>query len=126
MPAFVTLQLKNQAAVETPFNPSSIDPSSKVATWLGAGTTLDSRVQVSASLVLPTGKQTRVRAKQRVVLPVIDPVTNLKVDEIIVNVDFSIPKNASLANRQDIRAFAADFLTDSVVVKALEDYESVY
>lgn len=126
MPAFATLNLKNQAAVETPFAPTSINASSGVATWLGAGATLDARAQASSSVVLPTGKATKVRSKQRVVFPIMDPVTGLKVDEIIINIDSSIPKNSALADRQNCRAFAADFMVDPVVVAAFENFESVY
>lgn len=126
MPAFSTLQLKNQAAIETSFSPASINPATSVVSWLGAGATLDARTQVTHSLVLPTGKGTRVRSKQRVTIPVIDTITGTKVDEIIVNIDASIPKNSALADRQNIRAYVADLMTDSVVVKSYEDFESVY
>jgi hypothetical protein len=126
MPAFATLQLKNQAGTETSFSPASINAATQVATWLGAGATLDARTQVSASTVLPTGKQTRVRSKQRVNIPIMDPVTGLKVDEIIINVDASIPKNSALADRQNARAYLADMLTDPVVVASYEGFESVY
>jgi hypothetical protein len=126
MPAFAVLQLKNQVGTETPFNPASINPATQVATWLGAGATLDARVQVSHSLVLPTGKSTRVRAKQRVVIPIIDSVSGQKVDEIIVNVDASIPKNSALGDRQNIRAHVADLMTDPIVVAAFENFEAVY
>lgn len=126
MPAFAPLQLKNQAAVETTFAPASINPSTSVASWLGAGATLDARTQVTHSLTLPTGKGTRVRSKQRVTIPIIDPVSGLKVDEIIVNVDASIPKNSALADRQNARAYVADFMIDAVVVASYEGFESVY
>lgn len=126
MPAFSTLNLKNQAAVETAFNPTTIDPSSKVATWLSAGSTLDNKSSASHSVLLPTGKATRVRIKQKLLIPVIDSVTGLKIDDQMVNIEFSLPKNGALADRQNLRAFAADFLTDPVVVAAIENFESVY
>lgn len=126
MPSFATLNLKNQAGTETAFQPTTIDPSSKVATWLGAGASLDSKTQVSISTLLPTGRATRVRTKGKVVIPIIDSVTGLKIDEIICNVDFSIPKNSALSSRQDARAYMADFLTDTVIVNAVENFESVY
>ncbi len=126
MPAFATLSLKNQAGTETAFAPVSIDPSTKVASWLGAGATLDSKSGSSISTVLPTGKATRVRVKTRVTIPVIDPVTGLKVDEMLVNTEYSIPKNSALADRQNLRAFNADFQTDSTVIAAIENFESVY
>lgn len=126
MPAFATLNLKNQAAVETPFAPTNINASSGVATWLGAGSTLDARTQVTTSLTLPTGKATKVRFKGRISLPIIDSGTGLKVDEIIINIDASLPKNSALIDRQNSRAYAADLLADPVVVAAFENLESVY
>jgi hypothetical protein len=125
MPAFSTLQLKNQAGTETSFSPTTIDPSTKVATWLGAGATLDARSQATHSVLLPTGKGTRVRIKQKVTVPVLD-VDGVKVDELICNVEFSLPKNSALADRQNIRAYMADFLADPTVVAAIENFESVY
>lgn len=126
MPAFATLNLKNQAAVETPFAPTNINMSTSVATWLGAGSTLDARITCSSSVLLPTGKATKVRSKQRIVVPLMDPVTGLKIDEIIINIDASIPKNSPLLDRQNARAFTADFMVDPVVVAAFENFEAVY
>jgi len=126
MPALAVLNLKNQAGTETAMSPVSINASTGVANWMGAGTTLDNRVQVSSATTLPTGKATKVRSKQKVVIPIIDTVTGLKVDEIIVNIDASIPKNAALTDRQNARAFTADLMTDAIVVAAFENFEAVY
>ncbi len=127
MSAFANLSLKNQAAVETVFAPANIDPSTKVAAWLGAGVSLDSRNRASLSVILPSGSGTRVKIRGKVSIPVMDPVlTTQKVDESIATFEFSLPKNAVLGQRQDLRAFIADFLVDPTVIAAIENYESIY
>lgn len=126
MPAFSTLQLKNQAGTEVSYSPVSIDPSSSMAKWLGAGASLDARAVVTGSVALPTGKSTRVRTRHKVTIPVMDSITGQKIDEVIVQVDFSIPKNCPLLDRQNARAAMADLLVDPVMVAAIENFESVY
>jgi len=49
-----------------------------------------------------------------------------KVDELICNVEFVLPARSLKADRQDLRAHIADFLVDTVIVKAIEDFEGVY
>lgn len=49
-----------------------------------------------------------------------------KIDELVGTVDIVIPKQASLVDRRDLRAFIADFITDTVIVNAVENFESVY
>lgn len=126
MPALANLVLKNQAAADVTFAPVNIQSATGVANWMGAGATLDNRTHVSSSVTLPTGKATKVRGKQKVTVPVLDPVTGVKVDEIIINIDFAIPRVAVLADRQNARAYAASLLTNAITVAMVENYESVY
>lgn len=127
MSAFAVLQLKNHAATEVDFGPAKIDPSTGVVTWLTAGASYDARSLATFSLQLPRVNATRVKIKAKVAIPIMDAViTTKKVDELIANVELSIPKEALLADRRNLRAYITDFLVDTVMVKALEDFENVY
>ncbi len=127
MPAFAALQLKNQAATEITYTPADIDPSNGVARWLGAGSVYDARAQVTASITYPKSSGTKVRVKGKISVPLMDTVdTTKKVDEAIASFEIAVPKGMALLSRQDLRAALADFLVDTVVVKAVEDFESVY
>lgn len=129
MSAFAPLSLKNQAAAEVVFNPTTVDRTNSVnvANYAVAGSIYDARHKASASLQLPSAKSTRAKIKLKVTVPfmsLVDP--NIKIDESIVNVDFSIPKSAALLDRQNLRAYVADFLTDAVVIAMVENFEGVY
>lgn len=127
MSQFATLSLENQAGTEVPLTVSTIDRTSNVATWTGAGSAFDARIKASFSITLPTARSTRAKVKAKVIIPVMSPVDpTVKVDENIVNIDFSLPKNSVLLDRQNLRAMAADFLTDPVIVAAIENFEGVY
>jgi len=127
MSQFTTLSLKNQAATEVDFANSRIDYTSGVATWIAAGTSFDSRKKATFSLTIPTARSNRARVKAKVSIPIMDTVDTLrKVDELICNVEFVLPARSLKADRQDLRAHIADFLVDTVIVKAIEDFEGVY
>lgn len=127
MPAFAALQLKNQAASEITYSPADIDPSTGVSRWIGAGAVFDARTQVTSSVTYPKSTGTKVRIKGKISVPLMDTVdTTKKIDEAIASFEIAVPKNMVLLSRQDLRAALADFLIDTVVVKAVEDFESVY
>jgi len=127
MPAFAVLQLKNQAAAEQSYSPADIDSSTGVAKWLGAGAVYDARSQVTISLTYPKSTGTKIRVRGKISVPLMDAVdTTLKVDEALASFEIALPKKSTLLQRQDLRAALADFLIDNVVVKAVEDFESVY
>ncbi len=127
MSAFAAVQLKNQAATEVTYSPADIDPTTKVARWLGAGSVYDARAQVTLSVTYPKGNSTKVRVRGKISVPIMDTVdTTKKVDENIATFEFSLSKKSSLLQRQDLRASLADFCIDTIVVKAIEDFESVY
>lgn len=127
MPAFANLSLKNQAAVEQVFAPANIDPSTKISTWLATGASFDAKPRATLSLSLPKSGSTRVKIVGKVSIPVMDPVvTTQKIDELIGTFEISLPKNATLLNRQDLRAMVADFLVDATVIAAVENFEAVY
>lgn len=127
MPAFATLQLKDQSATERSFAPASINSATGVIGWLRDGDSYDSRQSATLSVTLPKTNTSRVKIRGKVSIPVMDPViTDKKIDELIGSFEFSLPKNAVLVDRQDLRAYLADFLTDATIVSAVEDFESVY
>ncbi len=127
MTQLATLQLKNQAATEVTFAVNGVNYSNNVASWATAGSSYDAKTVATFSLVPPTSKATRARVKLKVSIPIMDAVqTTLKVDELIANVELVLPKIAVLADRQNLRAYIADFLTDTVVVNAVENFEGVY
>lgn len=127
MPALDTISLKNQATTEVVFAPANINPQTNVVSWLGAGTTFDARTGVTLSVTLPKNGSTRIRIRGKVSIPIMDPViTGKKLDECLANFEFSLPKISVLADRQNLRAYIADFLTDAVVVAAVENFEAVY
>lgn len=127
MPAFATLQLKNQAATEVSYSPADIDPASNVAKWLGAGASYDARPQVTLSVSYPKGNATKVKVRGKISVPIMDPVvTTQKVDELIGTFEISLPKISALIDRQNLRAALADFLVDATVIAGVENFESVY
>jgi hypothetical protein len=127
MPAFATLQLKDQSATERSFAPASINSATGVISWLRSGSTFDSRQSATLLVTLPKTNTSRVKVRGKVSIPVMDPDTGLKkIDELIASFEISLPKNAGLPDRQDLRAYLADFLTDATVVAAVENFESVY
>lgn len=127
MPALAAISLKNQAGTEVSYSPAGINPATNVATWLGAGVSYDARPQVSLSVNLPRGNATRVRVRGKISFPIMDSVdTTKRVDECIGEFEFSLPKKAILADRQNLRAALSDFVADAVVIAAVENYEGVY
>lgn len=129
MSAFAPVSLKNQAGTETAFNPTTVErnASINVANWAAAGTVYDGRHKLSASLQLPTSRSPRAKVKLKVTIPHMSSVDpNLKLDESIINLDFSLAKISGLVDRQNIRAYAADLLTDAIVIAMVENYEGIY
>lgn len=127
MTNFATLQLKNDAGTEVDFLVGNINYTNGVATWNATAASYDARRLATFSLALPTARSTRARVKAKVSIPIMDVVNPLlKVDEILCNIEFVIPKQASLADRKDIRAFTEDFISDEVIKNAIEKLESVY
>lgn len=127
MSAFTTLQLKNQAATEVSYSPADIDPSTGVAKWLGAGASYDARPQVTLSVSYPKGNSSKVKVRGKISVPIMDPMTATnKSDELIGTFELALPKVSTLLERQNLRASLTDFLADSVVVAAVENFESVY
>lgn len=127
MTAFSTLSLKGDSGTEVAFTVEGINYQTNVASWVNAGASYDASPRATFSLVPPTSRSTRARMRLKVAIPIMDAVSGaIKVDELIGNVELVLPKNSTLADRKDLRAFIADFLTDAIVVNAVNNFESVY
>lgn len=127
MSQLATLQLKNQSATEVDFNVNGVNYANNVASWAAAGASYDAKSIATFSLQQPSGKSTRARLKLKVSIPIMDAVqTTTKIDELIASVELVLPKSSVLLDRQNLRAYIADFLTDTVVVNAVEKFEGVY
>lgn len=129
MSAFAPVSLKNQAATEIVFSPTTVDRNSSVnvANYAAPGTVYDARHKLSASIQLPTARSTRAKVKLKVTIPYMDAVnTSVKIDESIINIDFSFPKGAAQIDRQNLRAYAADLLTDAIVTAMVDNFEGIY
>ncbi|DAD49955.1 coat protein [ssRNA phage Esthiorhiza.1_13] len=127
MAAITTLSLKNFATTEVDFIPSRIDAQTGIASYNTSASSYDERSNATISITLPKTNSTRVKVKGKVSIPVMDPViTTRRIDEVIATFEFSMPKNSTLGTRRDLRAYVADFLTDTVITKAVENFESPY
>lgn len=127
MGSLATLALKDASGSEVNFLVSGINYSNNVASWNADGSSYDARPQATFSLSLPTARSTRARVRAKVSIPIMDVANPLvKRDELICNVEFVLPKSADLADRQDLRSYVADFLTDTVITNAVDKFESVF
>lgn len=127
MTAFASLSLLNYAAVAQSYVPSSIN-SNAVASWLTSTESIfDARRAASLSVTVPKNGSKVARVKLRVNVPVMDPVdTTLKVADCYCNIEFVLPKQASLTQRRDLQAYIKSFLADATTVAAVENFESIY
>jgi hypothetical protein len=127
MTQFASLTLKDKDAADVVFAANAINYQTGVANWRNAGTSFDVSPSVTFSMSLPTAKSTRFRVKGKVVVPVPDLVqTSVKIDEIIMNLDFSIPKSATLAQRSNALAFVQTYLTNTIMSAAVSSLNGVY
>lgn len=126
MPAFASLTLKNNAAVDVVFTPQSQDADG-VATFLSSETILDAKKKVTLSTSLPKNGSVIARIKQKIIVPVMDTVDpSKKVGEAYVNIDFVFPKIASETIRLDLRKYADTLLTNAVTTAMVQNLEGIY
>lgn len=129
MSQFNTLQLKDDSATERDFTVGTINTQTGVATWYGPygmDSSQEGRPYVTFSLTLPTSKSSKARCKMKVSVPVLDPMTNKRLDEDLFTCEFALSKLSSVSNRSDLLAYAKDLLADVVVEKAVEGFEGIY
>lgn len=127
MTQFVDLTVTDSASVARIFKVSTIDYSSGVATWLGSGASYDAQPPITFNIKTPSARSNRTRVRARIVIPIMDPVlTTKKVDEVIGEVTFNIPKTATLLQRQDLRVLLRNLLLDNIMINAVETSQGVY
>lgn len=125
MTAFAVLSLANNAAAAQSFTPANI--SDGVAKWMGTETILDGKKSVTMSVTHPKNGSNVVRVRQRVAIPIMDAVnTSLKVAEAYADITIVLPKQATLTNRLDLRAYTQNLLANAVSTAAFTDFEAIY
>lgn len=126
MSAFAALVLKNAAAVDVTFNPSSIDAAG-VATWVTNASVFDAKERVTMSVSLAKNGSTVSRIKQKVTIPIMDTVdTSLKLAEAYATIEVVIPKSSTSTHRLDLRKHCSTLLDHAVSTAAFTDLESIY
>lgn len=109
------------------FSPSVIDPNGVARLFEDGDVPFDGRNAISLGVKLPKNGSQVARVTAKVVVPVMDSIDSTKkIGEVIFNGEFVIPKGATLAQRSDILAYAANFLADTSVEDAVTKLESVY
>lgn len=127
MTQLADLVIVDYAAANQTFVVQNVDYATGVATWGLAGASYDASTLATFSLKIPSRASTRTRIKARIVIPIMDPVmTTKKIDECIAEVSFSLPKTATSVQRQNSRAFIRNFLSDNVIVNAVNTSQGVY
>lgn len=127
MSQFTTLVLKDTLDADVAFANSRIDYSSGVATWLSAGATFDGKSKATFSLSLPNAKTTRARVKVKVAIPIMDTIdATKKVDEVVFNGEFVLPKNSTSASRVLLLAYVKSLMADDIVERGTRLFEGVY
>lgn len=127
MTQFVDVTISDSVPTGRLFAVSNIDYSTTVATWLWAGASFDASTALTFSLKPPSARSTRTKIRARVVIPIMDPVlTTKKIDEVIGEVTFSIPKISTLLQRQNCRAFIGNFLANATMTNAVDFNQGVY
>lgn len=127
MTQFNTVTLSDYAGANVEFTPGNINYQNGVATWLSAGASFDASKVLSHSIKIPDAKSTRTRTRSRITIPIMDPVvTTKKVDELIVDVSFSIPKTSTLDQRRDLRSLMAAFFTTFPFTASIDSNQGVY
>jgi len=127
MTQFAAVALADKDAATVSFAANAINYQTGVANWRVAGTSFDVSPSLTFSMSLPTAKSSRFRVKGKVTNPIPDAVQpSLKVDEIIINFDFSIPKSSTLAQRQNALAYMKSFLASTVIDSASTTLNGVF
>lgn len=126
MSAFAALVLKNAAAADVTFNPSSIDGAG-VATWLTSTSIFDAKEKVTMSVQLAKNGGAVSRIKQKVLIPIMDTVdTSSKLGEAYATIEIVIPKVSTSTHRLDLRAHLSTLLDHAVSTAAFTDLEAIY
>lgn len=127
MTNFATVTLPNAATVNKDFVVGNINYQTGVATWNNLGASFDGNTVLSLAVKPASAASSRVKVRARLVIPIMDPVlTTKKVDENIMEVTVSVPKTATLSQRQDLRVLLRNFQLNDAFIKAVDNFEGVY
>lgn len=126
MSAFASLALKsdNAGSVTETLTPRMKEGG--LATWRKSGAVYDADL-VATMAVSTSNASAVVRVRQKVVVPVMDAVdTTKKIGDVIVNVEFVLPKKSTVAQRTTARNLARTMVADAVTIAATESFENIY
>jgi len=135
--AAITLLDGQATPVSKTFSPVNIDQAG-VARWAdrSGGIALGFPI-VSFSNKIPTKGSRNYRLTAKVVIPVLEQTSAstatgiqpapTKAYDLIFNSEFVLPERSTLAQRNDLLAFAKNFMANSAVIQsAVQNFESVY
>lgn len=126
MSTFASLALKSDNAGSTTETLTPRNKENGVATWRKTGSVYDADYVATMS-VGTSNSSSVVRLKQKVVVPVMDPVaTTTKIGELIANVEFVLPKKSTSAQRVIHRNLVRTLIADAVTIAATESFEGIY
>lgn len=126
MPAFSTLTLQNNAAVNVVFTPSKID-SNGVATYYAPASTLDARPSFSLLVKQPVNGSKVARVSGKLVVPVMDPLdASIRLGECLGSFEFVFHKSATETQRLDTRKLLDTSIQNAIATAAVQYLESVY
>lgn len=124
MPAIAALTLNNHAAVATSFIPLNTD-SNGVSTFMTSEAVFDARKKVTAGVSLPKTGSSVSRLRYRVSVPVLD-IQNVKIGEVLVDVNAVIPKVASATDSLNALAFVKSLMSQAAITAAFDHQEGFY
>lgn len=91
---------------------------------------------ITASLTSPTKTSRLYKARLRVVVPVLETLSNSTVSGILpaptkgydmtADMTFLMPERSTLQNRKDLLAFAKNLLANALVTAVIENNETIY
>lgn len=125
MTAFATLTL-NDGSADRAFLAKTLV--GNLATWrYGAGTYFNADHQVTMSFSLPKVGGSVVRMKQKIVVPVMDPVdASLKVADIVCNIDVLMPVKATSAQRTVAYNYIKNLLANAVSSDGVVNQQGIF
>lgn len=91
---------------------------------------------ITVSLIQPSKTSKLYKARIKVVMPVLETISNSTVSGILpaptkgydmsADVTFILPERSSLQNRKDILAYCKNLLADAVTTAIVQNLETVY
>lgn len=124
MSAFATLTI-NDGTAGVAFVPTSLV--NNLALWrYNSGIIYETAYMVTMSVSLPSAKSKVARVKQKVVIPVFDPITDAKTGELVCNIEFILPRDSQNADRVKLRNFAKNLIADAVTTAAVDTFAGIY